>query len=108
MLLPFIAFTALLFFPVFHVIVGFAYRTLTLASSSATWGMQLMAIEFRNRHGRHFDLPTAALHTFGYSVSISTAFIQLISIVCMLANAKGQGLTDMLLGTVAVNRSDAI
>ncbi len=37
-ILPFTAFVALFLFPALFLVVGFTYRTLSLASRSATWG----------------------------------------------------------------------
>jgi len=92
-------------FPALYLTLGFAYRTLTIAGGSATWGMRVMAIEFRRADGDRFDLPMAALHTLGYSLSIAVFPAQIASIVMMLSTARAQGLTDHVLGTVAINRS---
>jgi len=107
-ILPFTAFTGLFFFPLLFLVVGFAYRLVTLANGSATWGMRIAAIELRCSDGSRFDFGTAAAHTLGYTVSISIPILQVISIVLMLTNARGQGLTDNLLGTVALNRRATI
>ncbi|WP_299692399.1 RDD family protein [uncultured Tateyamaria sp.] len=104
LILPFTAFIALFFFLGLMAVVSFVYRVLTLAGGSATLGMRLFAIEFRDRHGARFDLGTAFLHTVGYTVSWAVAPLQLISIVLMATSGRGQGLTDMLLGTAALNR----
>lgn len=94
----------LFIFPALYVVLGFAYRTATIARGSATWGMQVMAIEFRRPDGQLFDLPMAALHTLGYSLSIAVFPAQIASIVMMLSTPRAQGLTDHMLGTVAINR----
>jgi len=101
---PLTAFTALFFLPLLFLAVSFAYRTATLAGGSATWGMRLMAIEFRDHRGQRFDLPTAALHTLGYTLTISTILPQLLSMALMAYGPRGQGLTDLVLGSVAINR----
>ncbi|WP_224823597.1 RDD family protein [Cognatishimia sp. MH4019] len=93
-----------LFFGIFMVL-GFAYRVITLANGSATWGMRLVAIELRTADGARFSLLPAFLHTLGYSVSIGMPLLQLVSIVLMLTTERRQGLTDMVLGTVAINRA---
>ena len=54
--LPFTAFTGLFFFPLLFLTVGFAYRTVTIANGSATWGMRLFAVELRRADGSRFDL----------------------------------------------------
>lgn len=107
LIVPFTAFTALFFLPFLYLMVSFAYRTITLTGRSATLGMRLMAIEFRTSSGARFDLPTAALHTLGYTLTVSTLLPQVLSIVLMLTGARGQGLTDLVLGTVAINRPSA-
>lgn len=103
-ILPFTAFTGLFFFPFLMLVVGFAYRIITIANRSATWGMRLMSIEFRTHDGRAFDLGTAVLHTLGFTVSMGVFVAQAASIVMMLTSERGQGLTDMVLGSVALNR----
>ncbi|WP_111732061.1 RDD family protein [Roseovarius amoyensis] len=107
LILPFTAFTGIFFFPVLMLVVGFAYRVVTLARGSATWGMRLVAIEFRTVSGARFDLGMAFLHTLGFTVSCAFFLLQVVSIVLMLTTARGQGLSDHILGTVALNRRAA-
>ncbi len=102
--LPFTAFTGIFFFPLLFLVVGFAYRTVTIANSSATWGMRLFAIELRQSDGSRMDAASAAAHTFGYTLSWMVPVFQLISIVMMAATERGQGLSDQVLGTVMINR----
>lgn len=102
--LPFTAFTGIFFFPILMLLVGFFYRVITLTTGSATWGMRLMGMELRDLRDRPFDFGTALLHTLGYSVSWTMAPLQLISVVLMCVTERKQGLSDMVLGTVAVNR----
>jgi uncharacterized RDD family membrane protein YckC len=104
LVLPFTAFTGVFFFPLLLFTVGFAYRTVTLARGSATWGMWLMSMEIRDITGNRLDLQTAALHTLGFSVSFAMMPLQIVSIVLMLTTSYRQGLTDHVLGTVALNR----
>lgn len=104
LIVPFTAFIALFFFLGLMAVVSFVYRVITLAGGSATLGMRLLAIEFRDRTGARFDLGTAFLHTVGYTVSWAVAPLQLISVILMATSGRGQGLTDMLLGTAALNR----
>ena len=47
MITPFTAFIALAFFPLLMLMVGYVYRIVTIARNSATWGMRVVAIEFR-------------------------------------------------------------
>ena len=104
LVLPFTAFTGIFFFPFLMLAVGLAYRTLTIAGRSATWGMRLMAIELRDRRGERLDGGQALLHTAGYTISIAVPLLQVISVVLMLTGARRQGLTDLVLGTVMLNR----
>jgi uncharacterized RDD family membrane protein YckC len=100
----FTLFLGLFFLSVLYMTISFLYRTISLARNSATPGMRLMAIEFRDRTGARFDLGTAFLHTLGYTLTISTVLPQLLSMGLMLTTARGQGLTDLVLGTVAINK----
>ncbi|MGR3636344.1 MAG: RDD family protein [Shimia sp.] len=102
--LPLTAFTGIFFFSFLLLVVGFAYRVITLANGSATWGMRLVSIEMRRADGDRFDLGTAFLHTLGFHVSFAFFVVQIVSIVLMLTTNRAQGLTDHLLGTVAINR----
>ncbi len=104
LILPFTAFTGILFFPFLMLVIGFAYRVMTLTGGSATLGMRVMSIEFRNEDGTRLDLPTGFWHTVGYSISWSVFPLQLVSVVLMLVSARGQGLTDHVLSTVVLNR----
>lgn len=103
-LTPFTFFAALFFWPFFFALISFFYRTTTLALSSSTWGMRIMAIELRRENGEKLDLPTAALHTLGLMVSFSFPLIQFASMILMVAQGRGQGLSDRILGTFMVNR----
>lgn len=105
LVLPFTAFTGILFFGLLLIVFGFAYRVVTLATGSATWGMRLMSIELRQSNGARFDLGAAFLHTLGFSVSVAFPILQIISIVLMLTTARKQGLTDHIMGSVAINRA---
>jgi len=102
--LPFTAFTGIFFFPFLMLVIGFAYRVMTIANGSATWGMRAMGIELRTMNDRPLDLSLAFLHTLGYSISLSIFLVQVVSVVLMGSSAYGQGLTDMVLHTTAVNK----
>ncbi|MFT6023267.1 MAG: putative RDD family membrane protein YckC [Ascidiaceihabitans sp.] len=102
--LPFTGFLALLIWPLWWLMFDFAYRTITIATGSATWGMRIMAIELRNTSGARLNLPEAALHTLGYTISIGSLLIQAVSMVLMSASFRGQSLSDHILGTVMINR----
>jgi len=97
-------FVGFFFWPLLYVTLGFAYRVVTLASDSATWGMRFAGIELRTLSGDRFETQQAVLHTAGYSISLMFPVLQVISIVMMLTSSRGQGLSDAFLGTVALNR----
>lgn len=107
LILPFTAFTGLFFFPVLLLVIGFFYRVTTITNRSATWGMRLMAIELRNSAGERFGFPLAVAHTLGLSISFAMPLLQVASVIMMLVTSRRQGLSDQLLGTVAINRAAA-
>ena len=102
--LPFTGFLGIFFLPLLWLVVGFAYRTITISNNSATWGMRITSIELRNSSGAKLDFTEAALHTFGYTISIGMFLLQAASIILMCASLRGQSLTDHVLGTVMLNR----
>ena len=104
LLLPLTGFLALFFLPVFYLGIGFVYRVLTLIQWSATPGMALMSIELRRQDGHRFDTPHAVLHTLGFSLSVAFVLPQLVSIFLMATGGRGQGLTDLVLGSAVINR----
>lgn len=104
LVLPFTFFIGLVIFPLLWLMISFAYRVVTLANGSATWGMRFFAIELRRHDGQRFDLQDAFLHTLTYSVSLTLLPVQVLTVIAMLTTPRGQGLTDMLFGTVALNR----
>ena len=102
--LPFTAFLGLFFFPFLVAVVSFAYRIVTIAGGSVTWGMRLMGIEFRTKSGECFDLGMAFLHTALFTAWSIVSIAQIISVVLMLTTARKQGLSDLILGSAAINK----
>ena len=94
---------ALLFLPVWWLL-NLAYRTVTLANWSATPGMRLLAIEFRAASGHRFDRAQAFWHSLGFMLSFTFFPLQLVSMLLMATSDRAQGLTDQVMGCVAVNR----
>lgn len=90
-------------FPLLVAGVGFFYRTVTIANRSATWGMRLAGIELRRHDGSRFDFVTALLHTTIYTLAMSTLVVQMASVLAMLGTRYGQGLSDLILRTTAIN-----
>ena len=87
-----------------YAVLGFLYRWVTIARASATPGMRFAAVELRDRFGQPLDSGAALLHTLGYSLSLAVFPLQFISIALMLISERGQGLTDHVMGTTALNR----
>jgi uncharacterized RDD family membrane protein YckC len=104
LVLALVSIVGLFMIPLVVLAVGFLYRWGTLARGSATWGMRLMAIEFRNAWGERLGPAQAGLHVTGYYIAMSTLLLQVLSVGLMMVTARGQGLSDMVLGTVALNR----
>ena len=104
-IVPFTAFTALFFLPFLYLVVNFIYRSITMARHSATPGMRLVSIEMRNFRGERLDSFTAILHCLGYAVSVGMVFPQIITIILICITPRAQGLTDLVLGTAAINRT---
>lgn len=102
---PFTAFTALFFLPLLYFMLDFVYRWATISGRSSTWGMRLMGIELRSRAGQRLDSGLALLHTLGFIVTSAMFIPQLLSAGMMLTLPRGQGLTDVVLGTTAINRA---
>lgn len=94
----------LFFIGFIYLVIGLIYRVVSLSNRSATLGMRLTAIEFRTHKGERFTFSTALAHTLGYMASVSFVLPQVISIILIMTSARAQGLTDMVLGTAAINR----
>jgi uncharacterized RDD family membrane protein YckC len=94
--------------PLVYGVIGIALRTVSIARWSATPGMILMAIEFRDAAGRPLDPATAFLHTLGFTLANFFVVPQIVSVAMMLLTARGQGLVDVVLGTTALNRPGAV
>ena len=95
----------LIFLPAVALVVGGLYRVATLSGGSATWGMRLMGIELRGPDGHRLSGGQSVLHVAGYYASVTFALLPAVaSAVAMLATERRQGLTDLVLGTAAINR----
>ncbi len=94
-------------FALFPVIVGgtgFAYRVLTVASGSATWGMRFTGLEFRRHDGTRFDLLFSLLHAGITAVCFGVFVLQMVSCGTVVWTRYRQSLADIILGTTAINR----
>jgi len=97
-------FVGFFFFPVVFLALSVVYRITAIAAKSATPGMRVVGIEFRNREGHQLTPGEAALHTIFYLISLTFFLPQVISWGMMLMTQRRQGLHDVLLGTAAINR----
>ena len=95
---------AFFLWPIVVLAIGAAYRVATLATGSATWGMRLMGIELRGHDGERLDPLAAMLHVGGYYASVTFVLPAVASVVAMAVTGRRQGLTDLVLGTAAINR----
>lgn len=90
--------------PIFFIVIGTLYRVSTLANRSATLGMRLMGIELRGHDGNRFDTTASVLHVLGYYGSMMFVLPMLASIAAMFVTDRRQSLTDLVLGSAAINR----
>ena len=107
LVLPFTLFLGVFVFPLLMLVVGFIYRWFSVAGGSSTWGMRMMGIELRDADGMKLQSGTALAHTGIYTFSVLFAPLQIISIVMMVFTDRTQGLSDLVLGTAAINRPAA-
>ena len=94
----------LFLWPLFFTVIGATYRIATLTTRSATLGMRLVGIELRAPDGGRLDPMQATLHVGGYYASWIAVLPGLVSLGAMIATPRRQGLTDLVLGTAAINR----
>ena len=92
------------FFAGLWLIVAFFYRFLGLAIYSSTMGMRMTGIEFLKQHGQPFNGLYALLHTAGTMIAYATS-LHIVSVILMLITSRKQGLVDLILATVVVNRA---
>jgi uncharacterized RDD family membrane protein YckC len=92
------------FFASLWFILSFIDRFPVLTIYSSTIGMRMTGIEFRQRHDRPFGGLYALLHTIGTMIAYATS-LQIVSIILMLITSRKQGLVDLILATVVVNRA---
>lgn len=107
LIVPFTFFTALFYLPFLFLAVGFVYRFVALARWSATPGMRIIACGFRDASAQPLSVAYALLHTTGYTLSTAFVLPQVVSIILMLVTPRRQGLSDVILGTAALNQAAA-
>ena len=91
-------------YPLLLLISNLGYRIFTLSRNSATLGMIVTGIEIRNGRGEKLNQSHAIWHTAIYTIVMVFMFGQIISIIMMLVNKRGQGVHDYFMGTTAINR----
>lgn len=92
------------FYPFIFLVVSFLYRSATISSRSATWGMRLMNIELRGRTGQPLEGSEAMMHTGAYLLASAFFLPQLISVLLMITSPRHQSLHDHLVGSAAINK----
>ncbi len=102
---PFTVFVSLFLFPFFYAAIDFMYRTATLSMGSSTSGLRITAIELRHESGHRLDFITSVFRIIGLYVSYATVLVQLLSIGMVVMRDDRKSLTDMMIGTVMVNRA---
>ena len=105
LIIPLTGFLALFFLGGLYVVISFLYRWIGLARHSATLGMRVMGVEFRDAQGYRIGGGQAFAHTLFYALSVAFVFPQIISVLMMGFSRRGQGLSDVVLGTVLINRA---
>jgi uncharacterized RDD family membrane protein YckC len=87
-----------------YIAIAVIWRAGSIARTSATPGMLLMAIELRNNAGNRLEPGPAVLHTLLYLVLFAFGITVVATMVAMAVTPRRQGLHDLLLGTAAINR----
>jgi uncharacterized RDD family membrane protein YckC len=103
--IPLTGFLALFFLGGLYLVINFLYRWIGLARHSATLGMRVMGVEFRDMQGLRLSGGQAFAHTLFYALSVAFVLPQVISVLLIVFTARGQGLSDHVLGTVLINRA---
>jgi len=103
LLIPLTGFVALFFLGGLYMVLNFVYRWMGMARHSATMGMRVMGLEFRDADGYRLGTGQGFLHTLFYTMSVAFVVPQVISVLMMCLTRRGQGLSDAVLGVVLVN-----
>lgn len=103
-ILPLTGFLALFFLGALYVAVSFIYRWIGLSRHSATLGMRMVGLEFRDAQGYRMSGAQGFLHTLFYALSVAFVLPQILSVLMMLFTRRNQGLSDVVMNLVLVNR----
>lgn len=93
-----------LIFPVAMFGLNLAYRIFCLQKWSATLGMRTVGIELRGSDGNRLDLSQSVFHTLVFVAIFASLIGALANMIVILVTDRNQGLHDLILGTVAINR----
>ncbi len=85
-------------------LIDLIYRTVTIGSNSATFGMSLMGIELRTFSGDRFNTGHALIHTLLFYAMLAFVVVQLVSVIMMGGSRYGRGLHDLIVGSAMINR----
>ncbi len=102
-LLPLTGFLAIFVLGGFYVGINFLYRWIGLSRHSATLGMRLVGLEFRDAEGYRMSGAQGFLHTLFYALSVAFVFPQILSVAMMVLTRRRQGLSDVVMNLVLVN-----
>ena len=94
-------------FPMLSFALNLAYRIWAINNWSATLGMRALGIELRNMRGDKLSTGEAAAHSVIFVIAFMSIIGGLVNIVMILVTDRGQGLSDMILGTTAINRPES-
>ncbi len=104
LIIPLTGFLALFFLGALYITVNFIYRWMGMARHSATLGMRMVGVEFRDASGYPLTAAQGFAHTVLYALSMAFVFPQLVSVLMMVFGKRGQGLSDAVMSVVLVNR----
>ncbi|MEO8241296.1 MAG: RDD family protein [bacterium] len=104
LIIPLTGFLALFFLGGLYVVISFIYRWMGMSRHSATLGMRMAGVEFRDSEGYPLNAAAGFAHTLFYALSVAFVLPQILSVLMMIFSRRGQGLSDVLLGVVLVNR----
>ena len=99
------AFLAAFFLPVLFTVISVAYRTLMLARYGATFGMAVMALDWRRLDGTRPDAMVAFVYACAHAGQWIVLPLQIVSMVMIVLTPYRQGLHDTVLGTTILRRA---
>lgn len=86
------------------LITGFIYRWISLSKMSATPGMRFVGVEFRGHDALQLGREQAAFHSLVFMMALVSVLGAILHGALILRTARHQGLPDLMLGSVVINR----